>query len=107
MRRDLTGKGVAPSKIMASQIEQDHAAGGRECRVVQLPSGRTATGSVQLSWSGTKSRRKCDAVFRFRTWGGTQNVALGRMKGTSRTECLKEAWEQVHSRGLLKGGGLP
>ena len=102
--RDTREVDFFQSKNRVSEEEQDRAAGGKELRIVHLPSGRTATGSVQLSWQ--KGGQYFLAVFRFRTWGGTQTVNLGHIPISDRAVCLKKAWGLVHARGLQRGGGL-
>lgn len=79
--------------------EQDVAAGGREHRMITLPSGRVTTASVEL-------RRHKDggpvyAVLRFRTGGDTMKVTIGRVEGEDRQACLQKAWEIVRSKHLL------
>jgi DNA mismatch endonuclease (patch repair protein) len=88
----------------SSTWEQNKAAGGQERRIVKLPSGRIAMGSVQLLANNRSPSPT--ALFRFRTWGGTQTISLGPVKGNDRTSRLKEAWKLVHARNLLDGGGL-
>jgi DNA mismatch endonuclease (patch repair protein) len=79
--------------------EQDRAAGGRECRLVPVASGSSATASIELKDLGG---RRVYAYLRYSVRGRTVCVYVGEAAGSTRTERLTSAWEQARQRGLLQ-----
>lgn len=79
--------------------EQDHAAGGRELRVVTLSEGGTAVASVYLRVP--PKARRIYAYLRWSEKGATVERYIGEVGEASRIDNLARAWGIVRERGLL------
>ncbi len=82
-----------------ANAEQDKAAGGRHRRVVRLPSGETATGSVVLKPS--EHNGVIHAHLRWHVDGRTIARSLGSVAKPTRMANLIEGWKIAHSKGLV------
>jgi DNA mismatch endonuclease (patch repair protein) len=78
--------------------EQDEAAGGRDRRLVPLPGGRTALGSVALRVQ--PDGRRIYAYLRWSDAGRTTERYIGEVGQPTRRGNLAEAWRLTHERGL-------
>lgn len=79
--------------------EQDLAAGGRDKRLVALPDGRTALGSIVLRvYRGT---RRIRASLRWSQDGRSPERYLGEVQCDSRAANLAEGWQMAWAAGLI------
>lgn len=78
--------------------EQDKAAGGHDARMVTLPDGDRAIGSIALRVY-PKSRR-VRAYLRWSSHGKTRERYVGEVTADNRTDNLTLAWRIVADRGL-------
>jgi DNA mismatch endonuclease (patch repair protein) len=84
--------------------EQDQAAGGRERRLVSLPSGKVATASITLTRLGGSTALY--AYLRVRIGGRDISRYVGAVSADVRDEALAHAWQIVHRQGLLDASHL-
>lgn len=87
--------GLSPT---ARSLGQDQAAGGHNARLVILPDGRSAAGSIALRLY-PKSRR-VRAYLRWSDRGHTRERYVGEVTAGNRAENLAQAWRLVTERGL-------
>jgi DNA mismatch endonuclease (patch repair protein) len=87
--------GLSPA---ARTREQDKAAGGRDVRVLTLPDGDSAIGSIALRVY-PKSRR-VRAYLRWSSHGKTRERYVGEVTADNRIDNLALAWRIVTERGL-------
>lgn len=95
---DEAWKAVSGLKRATRSIEQDRAAGEHNIRVVALPGGRAAVGSIALRLY-PKSRR-VRAYLRWSDFGKTRERYVGEVTADTRAENLAQAWRLVMERGL-------
>lgn len=86
-------------------VEQDQAAGGRELRMVALPGGRVARGSVCLRLY--RRARRIRAYLRWSENGATRERYIGEVDQLTRHLNLELAWQRARSMGLLSTASLP
>ncbi|BBX49550.1 MULTISPECIES: hypothetical protein [Mycobacteriaceae] len=79
-------------------LEQDHAAGGRRCRVVNDSGG--ALGRVVLR----RRYLRIYAELRWQTNNKECSTYLCQVSGKSRSANLAAAWRRAHSLGLTAAG---
>lgn len=88
--------GMSPAECRA---QQDRAAGGRDRRLLPLPSGRCATASIELKlW---KDSRRVYAYLRHQQDGRTVSRYVGEATAPTREEALARAWRLARAKGLL------
>ena len=85
--------------MSAAVAEQDRTAGGAQHRIILLPDGRQATGSVELKCPGG---RRVYAYLRYMRDGKTVAAYIGEAPGDSRENRLAAAWDLVRRRGLTR-----
>ena len=83
--------------------EQDHAAGGRDRRRIQLESGRWATASVELK--RLPKGRRVYGYLRYSEGGQTVNCYIGDVTAGTRAAALRRAWASARDKGLLPSRG--
>jgi DNA mismatch endonuclease (patch repair protein) len=88
-----------PGSPMARAAEQDHAAGGRSNRLVELTNGQTATASISLQHF--KRSRRVYAYLRYKSGGHTTQRYVGDATASNREEALAIAWKQARAKKLL------
>lgn len=88
--------GLSPT---ARSLEQDQAANGHNTRLVTLPGGRSAIGSIALRLY-PKSRR-VRAYLRWSDCGQTRERYVGEVTANDRAENLAQAWRLVAEHGLM------
>ena len=102
--RDEQWRTPPGSKKPAHTIDQDHAAGGRERRVVIVDGANGALGRgalqpryrriyAELRWQASEPGRE------------TRSAFLGEVRERSRAKNLAEAWRRAHEEGLTQPPG--
>jgi DNA mismatch endonuclease (patch repair protein) len=76
--------------------EQDRAAGGSQRRAIRLKDGRVARGSVWFK----RTDGFAYAYLRYTEGGRSRVRYIGPVTASNREEALREAWAEVHGRGL-------
>lgn len=89
----------------APTVEQDHAAGGRVRRNIDLGDGRFARASITLRLY--RSTRRIRAYLRWSRGGKTEERYVCEVEFDSRKQNLAEAWQQARTKGLLAEVSLP
>lgn len=102
---DKAWKGRTGRSREALAAEQDHAAGGRHRRFVDLGDGRLARASVELKV--LPNTRRIRAYLRWSDHGKSPAKYLGQVDRNTRIENLIEAWEMAWEKRLVCEQTLP
>jgi DNA mismatch endonuclease (patch repair protein) len=92
-------KGRKGRSRQAIAAEQDHAAGGRDRRLVSLGDGRVARASVELKV--LPRTRRIRAYLRWSDNGRSPTRYLGEVEHATRSANLAEGWRLAWAKGLL------
>lgn len=99
--RDEQWRAPPGSSKPSHTIDQDHAAGGRERRVVIVPGANGALGRIALQ----RRYRRVYAELRWQSGDAarqTDSIYLGEVTERSRAANLAEGWRRAHANGLTQ-----
>jgi hypothetical protein len=78
--------------------EQDAAAGGREVRLIRLPTGGAATASILLH---RPQGRRIYGYLRYKHAGRNHRFYVGEVTAPTRAEALRRGWKPARENGLV------
>lgn len=78
--------------------EQDTAAGGREMRLIHLPTGGAATASILLH---RPQGRRIYGYLRYKHAGRNHRFYVGEVTAPTRAEALRRGWNLAREKGLV------